>query len=339
VLRELTPNQLTPSVAPVGCEPLDPVRGRRGAESIGVTSEPMARSTGFSAQDAQTDFSRARRRQALSRLAARLRREPDDVNVILPFDEVVEALGRRGERRLGLQTIALDSIVGTVDRSREFDRSFRPTSRQVRYRWERIANAIRRGEAMPPIDVYRIGDLHFVRDGHHRVSVARQLGLEVIEAYVTEIVTAVAAEGAVLRGDLPTKDHQRLFFERVPLAREQRARIELPRGSWYAVLAEGVEAWGFRAMQARGEHLSRERVAQMWFEQEYLPVVEMLREADLVQGATEAEAYARLTGLRYLLLRTHRWDEDVIERLRTALSAPGGEPDTLVNLMRGDLRT
>src|SRR5881396_3240186 len=107
--------------------------------------------TGFPAQDAQTDFSRARRRQALSRLAARLRREPDDVDVILPFDEVVAALGVRGERRLGLQTIRLDSIVGTVDRSREFDRRFQPTSRRVRRRWERIAQAMRRGDAMPPI--------------------------------------------------------------------------------------------------------------------------------------------------------------------------------------------
>ena len=116
-------------------------------------------------------------------LAARLRREPDDVDVILPFDEVVEALGRRGERRLGLQTIDLDSIVGTVDRSRrEFDRSFRPTSHRVRRRWQGIATAMRRGADMPPIDVYRVGDLHFVVDGHHRVSVARQLGLEKIDA-------------------------------------------------------------------------------------------------------------------------------------------------------------
>src|SRR6186997_756766 len=133
--------------------------------------------TGFPRADVENDFLRARRRQTLARLAQWLRRGPDDVNLILPFDEVVAALGARGERRLGLQTIRLDSIVGTVDRSREFDRRFRPTSRRVRRRWERIAQAMRRGEAMPPIDVYRIGDLHFVRDGHHRVSVARHLGL------------------------------------------------------------------------------------------------------------------------------------------------------------------
>jgi hypothetical protein len=277
--------------------------------------------TGFPSQDAQSDFSRARRRQAVSRLARRLRREPDDVNVILPFDEVVEALGWRGERRLGVQVIPLDSIVGTVDRSRDFDRRFRPTSRRVRRRWEGIAAATRRGEAMPPIDVYRIGDLHFVRDGHHRVSVARALGLDTIEAHITEVTTAVGAEQRTRLRDLALKGHERLFFERVPLPPGQRARIQL-RDEWrYAELAESVEAWGFRAMQALGEFMTREAVAEGWFRDEYEPVVEMVREADLIGSGTETEAYMRVAGLRYLLLRTHEWsDEDtMVHRLRKEL--------------------
>ena len=129
--------------------------------------------TGFPAADAQDDFSRARRSQLLAELGRRLRREPGDVGLILPFDEVVEALGRVGERDLGVQLIPLDSIVGSVDRTRDFDRRFRPTTQRVRPRWERIALARRRGESFPPIEVYRVGDAHFVRDGHHRVSVAR----------------------------------------------------------------------------------------------------------------------------------------------------------------------
>jgi hypothetical protein len=140
--------------------------------------------TGFPGTDAQFDFGRARRRRTLSRLANRLRGQDSDFNLILPFEEVVEALGRKSERSLGLQTIDLDSIVGTVDRGREFDRSFRPTSGKVRTRWERIAAAQRRGESMPPIDVYRIGELHFVKDGHHRVSVARARGALTIDAAV-----------------------------------------------------------------------------------------------------------------------------------------------------------
>ena len=206
----------------------------------------MARDTGFPGTDAQFDFGRARRRRALARLSSRLRREPGDVFVILPFEEVAEALGRVGERSLGLESIELDSIVGTVDRGREFDRAFRPVSGRVRTRWERIAAAHRRGEDLPPIDVYRIGEVHFVRDGHHRVSVARALGLDTIDASVTEVQTRVGAERGIRLGDLPLKSHERLFFERVPLPAELRPRIQPGEPErQYAALAEGVERGAF----------------------------------------------------------------------------------------------
>jgi hypothetical protein len=298
----------------------------------------VPRDTGLPSADAQFDFGRARRRRALSRLGARLRREPGDVSVILPFDEVVAALGRRGERRLGQQTIDLDSIVGTVDRQREFDRRFRPTSGRVRPRWERINVAQRRGDPMPPIDVYRIGELHFVKDGHHRVSVARALGYKDINAYVTEVLTEVGADRAITVRDLPLKSHQRLFHERVPLPKEARDRIQLSDEWRYAALAEAVEAWGFRNIQQRGELLSRAEVAEAWFEDEYKPVVEMLREADLVRRGTETEAYMRVAHLRYLILRTHDWDDAVIEAVRHDLEEPSLEEDTMVRRLRKELR-
>jgi hypothetical protein len=279
----------------------------------------MPRDTGFPQSDAQFDFSRARRQRALGRLADRLRREPSDIDLILPFEEVVEALGRRGEHYLGLQTIPVDSIVGTIDRRREFDRSFRPTSSKVRPRWERIATAQRRGEAMPPIDVYRVGELHFVKDGHHRVSVARALRQEVIDAYVTEVITKVEP-GSLRASELPLKSHERLFLERVPLDAEARKAIVLSDPSrGYAELAEGIEAWGFRVLQGRGELMTREQVAEHWYTDEYLPVVEMLREADLIGKGTEADAYLRVANARWLLLRTHEWGDDVIARLREEL--------------------
>ena len=300
----------------------------------------MAPDIGSPRADAQSDFARARRRRALALLSARLRREPDDVAMILPFEEVVEALGRVGERPLGLQTIELDSIVGTVDRTREFDRDFRPTTPRLRERWESIAAAQRRGESMPPIDVYRIGDLHFVRDGHHRVSVARAQGLRTIDAHVTEVITRIPPEGGLRLGQLALKSHERLFSERVPLAPEARRRIELSDEWRYAALAEAVEAWGFRYMQGRGERelLSREQIAEAWFREDYLPVVELLREAGLLGRGTEAEAYMRVTALRYLLLLTHAWDDEVVERLRQAIERPRStDEDTLVHQLRTEL--
>jgi hypothetical protein len=312
-------------------------RGRRpGSQSAARYGGTVPRDTGLPQTDAQFDFNRARRRRTLSRLAARLRRS--DVDVILPFEEVVEALGRRGERSLGLQSIELDSIVGTVDRGREFDRRFHPKSGRVRQRWERIATAQRRGQSMPPIDVYRIGELHFVRDGHHRVSVARALGLDTIDAYVTEILTAVGAGREITLADLPLKSHERLFFERVPLPLEVRARIQLADEWRYAGLAEAVEAWGFRLSQERGQLVAREEAAEAWFRDEYEPVVGMLQEAGLLRAGSGTEAYMRVAHLRYLVLRTHEWDDEVIERVRQELERPSWEDDTMVRRLRKELK-
>ena len=111
----------------------------------------------------------------------------------MSFDEVVAALGWRGKHDLGLQTIQLDTVVGTAGSRREFDRRFRPTSGRVRERWERLDLAQRRGAAIPPIEVYRVGGLHFVKDGHHRVSVAVAAGRKTIDGYVTEVVTRLPA--------------------------------------------------------------------------------------------------------------------------------------------------
>lgn len=276
----------------------------------------MRGDTGFPSADAENDFLRVRRRQVLSRLAARLRIEPDDVNMMIPFDEVIAALGRTGERRLGLQVIRLDSIVGSVNRTADFDRRFRPTSARVRQRWQRLAAAQRRGEPIPPIDVYRVGELHFVKDGHHRVSVALALRQETIEAYVTEVLTRVDPHGIRYRGDLIVKDYRRVFLERVPLPGPAQAAIVFTDPWDYADLGVTVEAWGFRLMQDEGRFLDRATVARRWYTEEYQPVVSMLAQADLIGEATEAEAYLRLSAERYRLVREHRWDEEVLAALR-----------------------
>ena len=144
-------------------------------------------STGQPREDAKIAFDKERRRRALARLGSRMRFEADDVSHMLPFEEVVAALGATSRHAAGEKVIPLDAIVGTVDRrSGEFDRSFRP-SPNTRGRWERIAEARKRGEAMPPIDVFQIGDLYFVQDGHHRVSVARAMGDKDINANVIQV--------------------------------------------------------------------------------------------------------------------------------------------------------
>jgi hypothetical protein len=286
----------------------------------------MPADTGFPRADVENDFERARRRQVLARLAQALLREPDDINLILPFDEVVAALGMKGERSLGLQTIRLDTVVGTVDSQRDFDRRFRPTTSRVRERWERLALAQRRGEAIPPIDVYRIGDMHFVKDGHHRVSIALATGQTTIDAYVTEILTDVPARGLLHRGDLLLKSYQLMFRSRVPLSAPAYAKITVTDPWSYAELGEAVEAWGFRLMQHEHTFYDRTEIARRWFNEEFTPVVRTLHAADLVGTATDAEAYLVVARERYRLMRTHEWNDQVIEQLQQQCRPPRRRP-------------
>lgn len=274
----------------------------------------MPRDTGSPRADAESDFLRARRQQVLGAIAGRVRgrsaRRP------LSFDEACTALGLRGERSLGVLVIPLSRVVGSVDKVQSFDTAFRPTSGRMRHRWERLAEAFRRGESIPPIDVYRLGDLYFVRDGHHRVSVAKALGLDVIEANVTEVLTAVSPEGVADREDLDRKHWRRIFLERVPLTGTARRDLEVTEPAGYHQLAELVEAWSARLMHAERSYSEPRVLARRWYEEEFLPVLEMIAEAGLaLPGETAADAYLRLAGERYELSREHTWDADVLEAI------------------------
>jgi hypothetical protein len=291
---------------------------------------PVARDTGSPRIDAEADFQRVRRHQTLAKLAARLRMDPETATESLPFDEVVDALGRRGERSLGLQLVPVDAIVGSVDKVRDFDRRFRPTSDLSRQRWERLAEKSRLGEYLPPIDLYKLGNLYFVRDGHHRTSVARAQGAPAMEAYVTEIDTILSADGIGGRRDLEAKNWGLRFLRRVPLTGERRAAVNCTDPTDYHRLAEMIEAWSTRLMQHEGEYHDKETMARRWFDEEYLPVLELMDEAG-VRGEDEtgADAYIRVAGERYALIREHDWNRDVLaalaERNRSRRrSTPGG---------------
>jgi hypothetical protein len=149
--------------------------------------------TGFPQADVEDEFLRARRQQVLAGIGRRLRHQPAFAGRLRTLDEVILVPGLRGGQYLGLQTIRLDTIVGTAEPRSDFDRRFRPTSDRVRERWEEVALAQRRGAAMPPIEVYRAGCQHFVSDGHHRVSIAAATGQQVIDAFVTEVPAAKTA--------------------------------------------------------------------------------------------------------------------------------------------------
>src|SRR5690349_8924850 len=138
-----------------------PARGRPSAAGCGlawiVDVKGTTMDTGFPLADVENDFLRARRHQTAARLANWILHRPESASRLLPLQEVAGLLGTHSERPLGLQSIPLATIVGTLDPRPDFDRRFRPTSNRVRSRWERLALAQRRGEAIPPIQVYRVG--------------------------------------------------------------------------------------------------------------------------------------------------------------------------------------
>lgn len=277
----------------------------------------MRGDTGSPRADAESDFLRARRHHVMSSIYSRFRSDADERAQPLSFDEVCQALGVRGERGLGILVIPLERIVGSVDKVGDFDRGFRPTTGRGRQRWERLAQAMRRGETIPPIDVYKLGELYFVRDGHHRVSVAKTLGLDLIEADVTEVRTVISPEGVTGRTDLDRKHWRRIFLERVPLQGAARDAFEVTDPASYHMLAEMVEAWGARLMHAEGHYLDKRTVAERWHGEELLPVVAMIDEAGLREpGEHAADAYLRIAWQRYLLTREHTWDLDILESLR-----------------------
>ena len=140
---------------------------------------------GFMSVEAQVeaDFSRARRRASLGRIAARLRRE---CSRLLAFDKVGEGHLVHNRRGLGLRDVEVSKIVGSVDRHEAFDRGFMPTRASLAERWKRVDRAFHRGLDLPAVRLYKVGNSYFVEDGNHRVSVARYQGVETIEADVIE---------------------------------------------------------------------------------------------------------------------------------------------------------
>jgi hypothetical protein len=105
---------------------------------------------------------------------------------LLSFDDLRRELAANNRRQRGTRVVEVDQIVGSVGRWKDFDRSFLPARSSVGHKWKRIDRAFQRGEDLPPVELYEIGDAYFVMDGHHRVSVARYHDVPTVEASVAK---------------------------------------------------------------------------------------------------------------------------------------------------------
>lgn len=213
---------------------------------------------------------------------ARLTGQPKD---LLPYDAVVEVLEVYEHRQLTeRQSIPLDKIVGSVGRHREFTRTFRPRGSVSRDRWAGIDAAMEGLIGVPPIEVYQIGDVYFVADGNHRVSVARANGQAEIEAWVTLVPSLADLEAGDSLDEAIVKAECSHFLAQSRLAeRCGILDIEFRRPGGYPKLLEEIYAYGhfLRSECEASARLTFPQVAALWYERVYSPVVEALRAQDL----------------------------------------------------------
>jgi hypothetical protein len=245
-------------------------------------------------EQSDRDFSRARRRAFLRRVGAYLRRDPGS-NQLLSFDEVKGTLGAIQQVHLGLREVPVSKIVGSVGRHRDFDRAFLPSKPDLGDRWKRIDQLMYKDQGLPPVSLYKIGDAYFVNDGNHRVSVARQQGVEMIDADVVELRSRVPIDSELTARDLLDKLEHRHLLERLPLDRVlPEIEIQFSDVADYRRLATFIEAHGYRLSQLWRRYVSPEEVLRDWYEYSYKPIAEMIREdriLDAFPGRTEIDLY------------------------------------------------
>jgi nucleotide-binding universal stress UspA family protein len=231
------------------------------------------------------DFRRARRQADRERLTARLQGKSAD---LLSYEDVKRMLKAKPGPPVGLRDIPLDAIVGSVGRYTEFTRSFWPLEDKDQGRWAMVQSRFTDLEGLPPIDVYQIGDVYFVRDGNHRVSVARQLGATHIEAYVTEIQTKVPLSPDIQPDDLILKAEYAEFLEctRLDEIRPQ-AELSVTAPGQVPILLEHIEAHRyFMGLDEQREIPYNEAVGR-WYDEVYLPIVQVIREQEVLQDFSE----------------------------------------------------
>ena len=238
------------------------------------------------------DFHRARNRADLKEMLARLTGES---NQLLSYDEVSQKLQLHGGTERGIRDIPLDAVVGSVGRYTDFTRDFLPRWYVQPERWARVRMAANGMVGLPPIEVYQIGEVYFVRDGNHRVSVAREMGVKYIQAYVTEVHSNVALTPDIKPDELILKAEYNQFLEQTQLNHvrpESDLGVSIP--GQYPVLLEHIDVHRYFMGIDQQRPVSYEEAVSDWYDTVYSPVVQIIRSLGILRqfpNRTEADLY------------------------------------------------
>ena len=216
---------------------------------------------------------------------------------LLPYDEITKRLHATGFSSKGLMEIPVEAIVGSVNRYQDFNHNFLPLHDADRQRWATVkAMMTSPGSAgLPPIRAYKLGDAYFVLDGNHRVSIAKEMGLETVEAYVTEIKPKVPLSPDDSPEDIILKEEYADFLVESQADRIlPNVNLQLTFPGLYATLLEHIRVHRYYMGIEQSREIPWEEAVRDWYEKVYLPIVRIIREQDILQEfpeRTETDLY------------------------------------------------
>ncbi len=255
------------------------------------------------------DFQRARRKAAMEQLLARFSGRSAD---LLSYEELRQQLRVVNQRPRGLHEIPLDKIVGSVGRYKDFTRSFLPLQDNIEHRWAKVKTAVHDLTGVPPIEVYQLGDAYFVIDGNHRVSVAREMGLSAISAYVTEVKTRVPLSADDDPEEIICKARYAEFLEQTDLDEiRPEANLLMTFCGQYRLILEHVAVHRHYLGLEQQRYIPAEEAIASWYDNVYLPVIQIVREQGILRyfpGRTEADMYVLLAEYQAELAEALGWE-------------------------------
>jgi hypothetical protein len=223
---------------------------------------------------------------------------------LLSFHEVREKLRLRQSIYKGLQDVPVTSIVGSTGRYEDFTRHFLPktSNKREKERWRNIYTLAVTGKGFPPIEVYKVDQAYFVKDGNHRVSVARELGWETIQAHVTELPSAVSLDPQVEPRDLLIKEEVAYFLEQTQLDQtrpDSTQHINFSESGGYDQLLYHIETHRYLLTLAQSGQPDRPPIsfaaaAADWYDRVYQPIIEAVRQTEIVRhfpGRSASDLY------------------------------------------------
>lgn len=238
-------------------------------------------------------------------------------NNLLPFDAIRKALPIGAQHDLGMKQIPLDAIVGSVGRYHDFDRAFLPRYSFLQARWVSIARAQLQDINLPPIEVYKLGETYFVKDGNHRVSVARERGQAFIDASVIEIYTPVPITPETDINELIRQIEKIDFYNKTRLAQlRPDAKIEFTLPGGYGKVYEHIEVHRWFLGEQRNAPVDYADAVASWYDEVYLPMVEVIKDNQILANfpnRTEADLYIWIIEHMWFLREEYQQDISMTE--------------------------